>query len=73
MIAVRPAKPADAAEWARMREALWPADAGEPSEHVGEIARFFAGDLHERLASAAAHQALGFTETAQILCFRKDL
>lgn len=23
--------------------------------------------------SAAAHQALGFTETAQIRCFRKDL
>ena len=34
----------------------------------------FASDaLIDNDVSAAAHQALGFTETAQIRCFRKDL
>ena len=34
----------------------------------------FASDaLLDNLASAAAHQALGFTETAQLRCFRKSL
>lgn len=134
-----------------MREALWPSADGEPGDHPDEIARFFAGRLHEPLAvliaedgsgsalgfaelsirnyaegcstnriaylegwyvepharrrgagaalmraaedwgraqgctefasdalidneiSAAAHEALGFDETAQIRCFRKDL
>lgn len=151
MITIRAVTPGDAVVWARMREALWPAGAGEPSDHPQEIARFFAGALHEPLAvllavdgsgaplgfaelsirnyaedcatnrvaylegwyvepharrqgvgaalvraaedwgraqgctefasdaeldneiSAAAHKALGFDETAQIRCFRKDL
>lgn len=49
-----------------MREALWPADAGEPSDHPDEIARFFAGALHEPLAVLIAEdgsgRALGFAE-----------
>lgn len=148
---VRPVTPRDAAAWLRMREALWPAEAGTPSDHPEEIARFFEGALHEPMAvllafdetgtplgfvelsirnyaedcvtnrvaylegwyvdpaarrrgvgralvaaaedwgraqgctefasdalidndvSAAAHGALGFAETVQIRCFRKDL
>lgn len=151
MVNVRAVTRRDAAAWGRMREALWPADAGESSGHAEEIARFFGGELHEPLAvliaedetgsavgfaelsirnyaedclsnrvaylegwyvepharragvgaalvraaedwgrtqgctefasdaeldndgSAAAHRALGFTETAQIRCFRKEL
>lgn len=66
MISVRPMTPADAGVWGRMREALWPAEAGEASDHPGEIARFFAGDLHEPLAALIALDetgaALGFAE-----------
>lgn len=49
-----------------MREALWPAEPGEASDHPDEIARFFAGDLHEPLAVLlavdASGEALGFAE-----------
>ena len=38
---IRPVKPADAAEWLRLRLALWP-DAS-PAEQAAEIAAFFAG------------------------------
>ena len=130
---VASARPADAADWLRMREALWPSDAGQ--SHAAEVEQYFAGRLHmplevliarddsgcvtDRVAylegwyvipdarrygvgralveaaeqwarrqgctefasdavhdndvSAAAHEALGFTETVQIRCFRKTL
>ncbi len=38
---VRPINHSDSAAWERMRQALWPAPAGE---HAGEIRRFFNGD-----------------------------
>jgi aminoglycoside 6'-N-acetyltransferase I len=38
-VRVRPARPADAEEWWRMRDALWP---GTPAEHRDEIERFLA-------------------------------
>lgn len=43
---VRSAKPDDAADWLRMRNALWP-ELGRDDErtHPGEIAQFFAGSL----------------------------
>ena len=37
---VRPVQPADAAEWLRMRMALWPDST--PEKEAGEIAQFFA-------------------------------
>ena len=54
---IRSVRPDDAAAWLRMRETLWPS---APGEHAGEI-------------RAAAHRALGFTEVARIVCFRKSL
>ena len=36
---IRPAKPTDAADWARMRQELWPSAI---DEHKSEIARYFA-------------------------------
>jgi aminoglycoside 6'-N-acetyltransferase I len=37
-ITVRPARPADASEWARLRTALWPES---PDDHPPEIAAYF--------------------------------
>src|SRR5215216_7204287 len=39
-MSVRPVQPADAAEWLRMRMALWPDSS--PEKEAGEIAQFFA-------------------------------
>src|SRR5690348_15080022 len=41
MITVRAARAADASDWERMRQALWPS---APGEHAREIAMFFEGD-----------------------------
>ena len=64
MIHVRPATPADAADWLRMRVALWPE--GEASEHADEIAQFFAGTLTNPLevllAVDEAGKTIGFAE-----------
>lgn len=40
-ISIRPARPADAPAWERMRQALWPS---EPGEHAREIAAYFAAE-----------------------------
>jgi aminoglycoside 6'-N-acetyltransferase I len=147
-ILVRPARREDAADWLRMRQALWP---GDDEGHAGEIEQYFAGALRmplevllavdagdtvvgfaelsirayaedcvsdrvaylegwfvepawrrrgagralvaaaetwarsqrctefasdaliDNVASAAAHEALGFVETCQLRCFRKPL
>ncbi|HMG18985.1 MAG TPA: aminoglycoside 6'-N-acetyltransferase [Gemmatimonadales bacterium] len=64
MTHVRPATPADAEVWLRMRCALWPE--GAEAEHRDEIRRFFAGELHEPLqvllALNHADAAVGFAE-----------
>lgn len=61
----RPARPADAADWERMRQALWPSD---PGEHAGEIADFFAGDRNNPaevlLAFDDDGRAIGFAEVS---------
>jgi aminoglycoside 6'-N-acetyltransferase I len=71
---VRSATRADAHDWLRLRQALWPDDARE--EHAGdeharegharEIERYFAGQLHEPvevlLARDAAGTAIGLAE-----------
>jgi len=41
MIFVRHAEPADAAQWAALRAALWPDEDG--AAHAAEVSRFFAG------------------------------
>lgn len=64
MIHVRSVEPNDAADWLRMRLALWPE--GESSEHATEIAQFFAGALNMPLEVLLAvdetGKAVGFAE-----------
>ncbi len=63
-IHVRPARPDDAADWLRMRVALWPE--GTSSEHASEIDQFFAGTLKNPLevllAVDEAGKTVGFAE-----------
>ena len=54
---VRSATAADAADWLRLRCALWPE--GPAVEHRDEIARYFAGTLREPLEVLLAHDAAG--------------
>jgi len=58
-------QPGDAAEWARLRQLLWPAP---PDEHEREIAAFFGGDRRDPaeviLAIGEAGRALGFAEVS---------
>ena len=64
MMTVRAATEADAADWLRMRQALWPED--EPGEHRQEIARYFGGRRHEPLevllVADDAGTSVGFAE-----------
>jgi aminoglycoside 6'-N-acetyltransferase I len=61
---VRPATKEDAADWLRMRQALWPED-GQPT-HEHEIVQYFAGTLREPLAVLLAldqeGKPVGFAE-----------
>src|SRR5262245_21536521 len=63
MIRVRAMTTADAADWLRMRHALWPDDS---DSHAREIDGFLAGDRHEslegRIALDDAGGAVGFAE-----------
>src|SRR5580765_5938479 len=52
----RPAGPADAAAWERMRQALWPS---APGEHAGEISGFFAGMIDEPMQVLVAVDEAG--------------
>ena len=60
---VRVVQPADAAEWIRLRSALWP---GDLEEHRAEADEFFSGDRHEPaevlLAFNENGRAVGFVE-----------
>lgn len=60
---VRPIEPRDAADWERMRQALWPSS---PGEHAREIAAYFRGDrqhLAEALVAVSdAGRPIGFAE-----------
>lgn len=64
MTTVRPVTRRDAAEWLRLRRALWPE--GSEAEHRAEIERFLAGEAHEPvavlLAEDDAGQILGLAE-----------
>ncbi len=64
MIAIRRATAADAQDWLRLRQALWPED-GAPS-HAAEIEQFFAGKLpmplEVLLAADPSGAVLGFAE-----------
>lgn len=65
---LRPARPADATAWQRLREALW-----EDDDHEAEIARYFAGTLDEPqevlLAIAPSGEVVGHVE----LSVREDV
>lgn len=58
-------QPGDAAEWARLRQLLWPAP---PGEHEREIAAFFGGNRRDPagviLAIAEDGQAIGLAEVS---------
>jgi aminoglycoside 6'-N-acetyltransferase I len=62
---IRLIQPSDAADWERMRQALWPS---EPGEHAEEIASFFAGDRRDPaevlLAIDGSGRAIGFAEVS---------
>ena len=64
MVEVRHVTPGDGDAWLQMRCALWPE--GDSAAHGAEIARFFAGRLHEPLAVLMAvdrtGDPLGFAE-----------
>ena len=64
-VEVRAATRADAAAWARMRQALWPDETGS---HPAEIAQYFDGLLHNPLQALVAlderHAVVGFAELA---------
>jgi aminoglycoside 6'-N-acetyltransferase I len=47
--------------------------AAEDWARARECTEFASDALLDNLDSAAAHEALGFTETVQIRCYRKDL
>jgi aminoglycoside 6'-N-acetyltransferase I len=64
-VIVRAVRAADADEWCRMREALWPDGAGS---HVSEIQQFFADPSGGREAVLVAEQAgaiVGFVELSR--------
>jgi aminoglycoside 6'-N-acetyltransferase I len=64
MVHVRSATKDDAADWLRMRNALWPEEGA--SSHGGEIEQFFDSALHEPLevllATDEAGRVIGFAE-----------
>jgi len=64
MTLIRTITELDAAEWLRMRRALWPD--GDVAEHEEDIGRYFAGDRREPaevlLALAADGTPIGFVE-----------
>jgi aminoglycoside 6'-N-acetyltransferase I len=64
-VRIRPARPTDAVEWERMRQALWPS---APGEHAGEIASFFRGDRRNPaevlLALDESGRPVGFAEVS---------
>lgn len=65
MFTVRPAAPADADAWLRLRCELWPD--GSAAEHRAEIGRFFAGDFPRQpwavlVAADGAERILGLAE-----------
>ncbi|NNF14816.1 MAG: GNAT family N-acetyltransferase [Gemmatimonadetes bacterium] len=59
---IRPAAPADADAWIRLRTALWPES---PEDHPPEVASFFAeppGDATCYIAEVANGRVVGFAE-----------
>ena len=63
MLTVRSATPADAADWLRLRQALWPDDA---DSHAREIGAYFSGGVRDPLevllAVDDAGAAIGLAE-----------
>jgi aminoglycoside 6'-N-acetyltransferase I len=61
---IRPVHPPDAADWVRLRHALWPD--GTLEEHERDVQRFLGGDRREPaevlMAFDASDRAVGFVE-----------
>lgn len=64
-VEVRTARPADAPDWERMRQRLWPSS---PGEHAREIEAFFSGERRDPLEVFLARDdggsAIGFAEAS---------
>ncbi len=67
---IRPARPADAEVWERLRCDLWPDGRGD---HAPEIASFFAGTLNEPVAVLMAEDSDGKIVAFAELSIRTDL
>src|SRR5690606_19917292 len=67
-ISIRSARPGDAPEWERMRQALWPS---EPGEHRREIAAYFAAKGWAEAGSvrgeAVAYRGVGAPNEVEVL------
>lgn len=61
------------AKWRRRRVGKALIEAAESWARAQGCTEFASDALLENESSAAAHRALGFEETAQIRCFRKEL
>jgi GNAT superfamily N-acetyltransferase len=69
-VVVRPAVPADAAEWEKMRCAMWPEGI---EEHGQEIAQYFAGTIDEPQAVLIAEDETAGTIGVAELSLRTDI
>jgi aminoglycoside 6'-N-acetyltransferase I len=69
-IRVRHIAPADAPEWKRLRDDLWP---DGRAEHAAEIASFFAGTLEEPVAVVVAESPAGEIVAFAELSLRTDV
>ena len=69
-IIVRSVRPADAIAWEELRESLW---SGERDRHAEDIARFFAGTLHEPQAVLIAETVHGDILGLAELSLRSDI
>jgi aminoglycoside 6'-N-acetyltransferase I len=62
---IRPVQPADAEDWQRMRQSLWPS---RPGAHAREIARFLGGDRRDPaevyVAVDGQGRLIGFAEVS---------
>src|ERR1051326_7387649 len=64
MVVIRAIETRDAADWKRMRQALWPARFGE---HAADVSAYFPREVHDPAAVLVAlidNQAVGFVEVS---------
>jgi hypothetical protein len=69
-IVIREVRPSDAAAWAKLRTALWPAGA---ADHPREIAQFFAGLIDEPKGAFIVESPAGKPIAILELSIREDV